>query len=139
VEPAPKRFRPIPAKGPVRALHDPAPADHRDLRVAQRQRSAGRGRLPVRPGLLPGGNSHYDFTDPAKPIELGYADLEDGLGSADSWSTYFYNGTVFVNGGLNRRGATGNRGFEAYRVDGIGETPKWKWSNPQTQEAWQAP
>jgi hypothetical protein len=86
-----------------------------------------------------GGNSHYDFTDPVKPVELGYADLEDSLGKADSWSTYFYNGTVYVNGGLNRRGATGNRGFEAYRVDGIGETPKWKWSNPQTQEAWQAP
>jgi hypothetical protein len=86
-----------------------------------------------------GGNSHYDFTNPAKPIELGYADLEDALGKADSWSTYFYNGTVYVNGGLNRRGAAGNRGFEAYRVDGIGETPKWKWSNPQTQEEWQAP
>jgi hypothetical protein len=86
-----------------------------------------------------GGNTDYDFTDPAKPVELGYADLEDGLGKADSWSTYFYNGTVFVNGGLNRRGATGNRGFEAYRVAGVGDTPTWKWSNPQTQEAWQAP
>ena len=38
------------------------------------------------------------------------------LGKADSWSTYFYNGTVFVNGGLNRRGATENRGFEAYAI-----------------------
>jgi hypothetical protein len=97
------------------------------------------GRYQYVQAFYQGGNSHYDFTDPTKPIELGYADLEDNLGKADSWSTYFYNGTVFVNGGLNRRGATGNRGFEAYRVDAIGETPKWKWSNPQTQEAWQAP
>ena len=28
-----------------------------------------------------------------------------------------YNGTVFVNGGLNRRGAEANRGFEAYSLD----------------------
>ena len=64
-----------------------------------------------------GGNSFYDFTNPAAPQELGFADLEDSLGKADSWSTYWYNGTVFVNGGLNRRGATENRGFEAYAID----------------------
>jgi hypothetical protein len=89
-----------------------------------------------------GGNSFYDFTNPAAPRELGFADLEDDLGGADSWSTYWYNGAVFVNGGLNRRGATANRGFEAYSID-HGKTPistrKWPWSNPQTQEEWQAP
>ncbi len=89
-----------------------------------------------------GGNSLYEFTNPAAPAELGYADLEDELGKADSWSTYFYNGTVFVNGGLNRRGATGNRGFEAYSLDVKHAkivNKKWGWSNPQTQEEWQAP
>ena len=80
--------------------------------------------LPTRDGrylyvqaFYQGGNSYYDFTNPAAPQELGFADLEDGLGKADSWSTYWYNGTVFVNGGLNRRGATANRGFEAYSID----------------------
>jgi hypothetical protein len=49
---------------------------------------------------------------------------------------------ALVNGGLNRRGPTGNRGFEAYSIDakrtGI-SNEKWPWSNPQTQEEWQAP
>jgi hypothetical protein len=89
-----------------------------------------------------GGNSFYDFTNPGHPRELGFADLEDDLGAADSWSTYWYNGKVFVNGGLNRRGPTANRGFEAYSIDakqtGI-SSEKWPWSNPQTQEEWQAP
>ena len=75
------------------------------------------GRYLYAQAFYQGGNSLYDFTDPAAPQELGYADLEDDLGKADSWSTYFYNGTVFVNGGLNRRGATANRGFEAYSMD----------------------
>lgn len=89
-----------------------------------------------------GGNSFYDFTNPADPRELGFADLEDDLGSADSWSTYWYNGKVFVNGGLNRRGPTANRGFEAYSIDAKRtriSNEKWPWSNPQTQEGWQAP
>lgn len=86
-----------------------------------------------------GGNSLYDFTDPAAPREIGFADLEDDLGKADSWSAYWYNGTVFVNGGLNRRGATANRGFEAYEIDAKVPGRKWEWSNPQTQEEWQVP
>jgi hypothetical protein len=50
---------------------------------------------------------------------------------------------MYVNGGLNRRGATANRGFEAYAVyDENGErieTRDWKSLNPQTQEANQVP
>jgi hypothetical protein len=86
-----------------------------------------------------GGQSLYDFTNPAAPQEIGYADLEDALGKADSWSTYWYNGTVFVNGGLNRRGATDNRGFESYAIGTQFSTPRWEWSNPQTQETGQTP
>lgn len=100
-----------------------------------------RGRYLYVQAFYQGGTSLYDFTNPAAPEELGFADLEDGLGKADSWSSYWYNGTVFVNGGLNRRGATGNRGFEAYslgtRLRHVNK--KWAYSNPQTQEAWQAP
>jgi LVIVD repeat len=89
------------------------------------------------------GNSFLDFTNPAAPREVGFADLEDGVGAADSWSTYWYNDVMYVNGGLNRRGATGNRGFEAYALfDDSGQrirARKWRILNPQTQEAWQAP
>jgi hypothetical protein len=50
---------------------------------------------------------------------------------------------MYVNGGLARRGATGNRGFEAYRLfDEDGDRIKadrWRWLNPQTQEEWQVP
>ena len=91
-------------------------------------------------GFYQGGNSFYDFSDPSDPQELGFADLEDDLGKADSWSTYWYNGTVYVNGGLNRRGATGNRGFEAYALNVKKVVnKKWSHSNPQTQEEFQTP
>jgi hypothetical protein len=90
-----------------------------------------------------GGNSWLDFTDPSAAQEVGFADLEDALGRADSWSSYWYNDVLWVNGGLNRAGATGNRGFEAYalyRADGSRlNLADWKSLNPQTQEAWQAP
>lgn len=102
-----------------------------------------KGRYLYLQAFYQGGNSLYEFTDPANPKEIGHADLETADGKADSWSAYWYNGTAFVNGGLNRRGATENRGFESYRLrdtDGtVIETGSWKWSNPQTQEAWQAP
>jgi hypothetical protein len=100
------------------------------------------GRYRYIQAFYQGGNSFYDFTNPAAPRELGFADLEDGLGAADSWSTYWYNGTVFVNGGLNRRGPTANRGFEAYSIDRKlmpVSKQRWPWSNPQTQEEWQVP
>jgi hypothetical protein len=90
-----------------------------------------------------GGNSFLDFTDPSNAQEIGFSDLETSVGGADSWSSYWYNDVMYVNGGLNRRGATGNRGFEAYALfDESGErirTRHWKWSNPQTQEAFQLP
>jgi len=94
-------------------------------------------------GFYQGGNTWFDFTDPSAAGEVGFADLEDELGAADSWSSYWYNDVLWVNGGLNRRGATGNRGFEAYslqRADGSRlDLANWDYLNPQTQEAWQAP
>src|SRR5919205_383764 len=78
-----------------------------------------------------GGNTWFDFTNPAAPREVGFADLEDSLGAADTWSAYWYNDVLYVNGGLNRRGATGNRGFEAYQLlDGSGQPLDLKnWSH----------
>lgn len=91
-----------------------------------------------------GGNSWFDFTDPSAAREIGFADLEKKqLGAADSWSSYWYNDVLWVNGGLNRRGGSGNRGFEAYalvRPDGSRlDLADWGHLNPQTQEAWQQP
>ncbi|MGH2967629.1 MAG: LVIVD repeat-containing protein [Solirubrobacteraceae bacterium] len=91
-----------------------------------------------------GGNTVVDFTDPSKPREIGYSDLEDPTGLADSWSTYWYNGRVYTNGGLNRRGASGNRGLDVFELTGdAGRASKgakhWRYSNPQTQEEFQSP
>ena len=85
-----------------------------------------------------------DFTDPANPREVGYSVLEDATGLADSWSTYWYNGRVYTNGGLNRRGPTANRGVDVFQLTGglrtlARQAKQWAYSNPQTQEAWQAP
>lgn len=88
-----------------------------------------------------GGNTVVDFTDLNNVREVAYSDLEDATGLADSWSTYWYNGRTYVNGGLNRRGETGNRGVDVFTVDlpGLGKAKRWAYSNPQTQEAFQRP
>jgi hypothetical protein len=89
-----------------------------------------------------GGVSIVDFTNPAEPREVGFADLVDEVGAADEWSSYWYNGRIFSNSGLNRR--TSNRGVDVYRPSGdlarlTRRAETWSYSNPQTQEAWQAP
>ena len=88
-----------------------------------------------------GGNTVVDFTDLDNVRERAYSDLEDATGLADSWSAYWYNGRVYANGGLNQRGATGNRGVDVFTVDlpGLKKAKQWAHSNPQTQEAFQAP
>jgi hypothetical protein len=91
-----------------------------------------------------GGNTVVDFSDPTNPREIGYSDLEDATGMADSWSTYWYNGRVYVNGGLNRRGDSANRGLDVFELTGglrnvARQAKQWAYSNPQTLEAWQAP
>jgi len=103
-----------------------------------------KGRDLMSAAYYQGGNTVIDFTDPTNPREVGYADLEDATGLADSWSTYWYNGRIYANGGLNRRGAAGNRGLDVYELSGslaavTTRAKQWAYSNPQTQEAWQAP
>jgi len=102
------------------------------------------GRNLMTAAYYQGGNTVIDFTDPSNPHEVAYADLEDATGLADSWSTYWYNGRIYANGGLNRRGASGNRGLDVFELTGaLGATTRqartWSYANPQTQEAWQAP
>jgi len=101
------------------------------------------GRLQVQ-GFYGGGNSFVDFTDPSDAEEIGFSDLETSVGASDTWSAYWYNDVMYVNGGLHRKGGEiGNRGFEAFALyDGDGErvrTRDWKYLNPQTQESFQLP
>jgi hypothetical protein len=101
---------------------------------------AGRDVMTV--AYYQGGVSVVDFTDPSAPREIAFADLVDATGAADEWSSYWYNGRIFSNSGLGRRGATANRGLDVYRpmaALGLGGAKTWAYSNPQTQEAWQAP
>ena len=87
-----------------------------------------------------------DFTDPANIREVAYSDPVDdpATGLADEWSSYWYNGRVFSNSGLNRRGATANRGLDVYRLTGslastTASAKTFSRWNPQTQEASQIP
>ena len=103
-----------------------------------------RGRKLMTAAYYQGGVSVVDFTDPANIREVAYADLEDAVGKADEWSSYWYNGRIYSNSGLGRRGDTENRGFDVYSLTGsLGavtrRAERWSRSNPQTQEAWQAP
>jgi hypothetical protein len=103
-----------------------------------------RGRKLMSAAYYQGGNTLIDFTDMSNIREVAYADLEDETGMADSWSTYWYNGRIYVNGGLGRQGATANRGVDVFRLtgslaDATRGAKRWAYSNPQTQEAWQAP
>lgn len=88
-----------------------------------------------------GGNTVIDWTNLNDIQEIAWSDLESGVGLADSWSTYWYNDRVYVNGGLNRRGATGNRGVDVFRLNqrALRTKKTWAYSNPQTQEGFQAP
>jgi hypothetical protein len=89
-----------------------------------------------------GGVTVVDFTDVKNPHEVAFADLEDATGSSDEWSSYWYNGRIYSNSGLGRRGDTANRGVDVYAPGdslGLSGAKQWSRSNPQTQESWQAP
>src|SRR3712207_3287065 len=77
-----------------------------------------KGRKLMTAAYYQGGVSVVDFTDPANVREVGYADLSDAVGQSDEWSSYWYNGRVFSNSGLGRRGDTANRGLDVYRATG---------------------
>jgi hypothetical protein len=101
-----------------------------------------RDRYVMSAAYYQGGVSVVDFTDVKAPREIAYADLQDATGSADEWSSYWYNGRIYSNSGLGRLGATANRGLDVYRPANrlrLGDAKAWWRSNPQTQESWQAP
>jgi hypothetical protein len=91
-----------------------------------------------------GGVSVVDFTDVEEPEEVAHADVTDQTGTSDEWSSYWYNGRIFSNSGLGREGPTANRGVDVWRPTGrlardVRGAERWEYSNPQTQESWQAP
>ena len=104
-----------------------------------------KGRKLMSVSYYQGGVSVVDFTDTSNIREVAFSDIAEGeIGLSDEWSSYWYNGRIFSNSGLNRRGDTANRGVDVYRLTGaLGRTTAnaktWSRSNPQTQEAWQAP
>ncbi|HEX2419602.1 MAG TPA: hypothetical protein VHJ83_16000 [Micromonosporaceae bacterium] len=88
-------------------------------------------------GYYFGGNTIVDFTDVSHPTEVGYSDLNDEIGMANSWSTYWYNDFVYAHGGFGGPG-TVNRGLDVFTVtnpDGTQlRTRSFHHLNPQTQE-----
>jgi hypothetical protein len=101
-----------------------------------------RGRKLMTASYYQGGVTVVDFTDLDNIREVAFADLEDATGQADEWSSYWYNGRIYSNGGLDRRAS--NRGVDVFQLTGsLGrvtrKAERWSHSNPQTQEAWQAP
>jgi hypothetical protein len=106
--------------------------------------------IPVRDRYLAsiayyqGGVSVVDYTNVEKPREVAFADVSDATGTSDEWSSYWFNGLIYSNSGLGREGPTANRGLDVWRPTGrLGRQTRsakhWAYSNPQTQEAWQAP
>ena len=98
-------------------LHHPAAAEPRALRLAQRQRAAA-GRRPrlADAGLLPGRELAGRLHRPERArARSAFSDLETSVGLADSWSSYWYNDVLYVNGGLNRRGGRRQPGLRVLR------------------------
>jgi hypothetical protein len=71
------------------------------------------------------GTTVVDFTDPARPVEVGHHDPH----GANTWSAYWYNGHIYTN--------DGGRGVDVMLLSdnaraGVKKLPH---SNPQTQDA----
>jgi hypothetical protein len=43
-----------------------------------------------------GGTSVIDFTDPTAPREIGFVDVQETFGGRGPWSSYWYNGYIYV-------------------------------------------
>jgi len=108
-----------------------------------------KGRYLASAAYYQGGVSVVDFTDVDNPREVAFADVSDATGTSDEWSSFWYNGRIYSNSGLGREdpeGAdpTANRGLDVWKPVGdlarrTRKAKRWAYSNPQTQEAWQAP
>jgi hypothetical protein len=75
-----------------------------------------------------GGTSVVDFTNPMQPTEVGYYDADNSPTSAETWSSYWYNGRIYAN--------DMRRGQDVFNLS-TPYTPygqQWTHLNPQTQE-----
>ena len=97
-----------------------------------------KGRYIMPTANYQGGTSVVDWTNGKKPREIAFADQVDAIGAEDAWSSYWYNGRIYSNNGLNRRGATGNRGLDVLEFTNnrynANRAPAWPYLNPQTVE-----
>jgi hypothetical protein len=89
-----------------------------------------------------GGTTLVDFTDPAKPRQIGYY-IANGTAPDDlrstPWSSYFYNGNVYANNFENGYPVDATaRGFDSFEIakDLLPPTVRLDRLNPQTQVAW---
>jgi WD40 repeat protein len=75
-----------------------------------------------------GGTSVIDFTNPSQPREIGYYRATTGRGASDAWSSYWYNGKIYVN--------DITRGVDVLdlAIPGNGYGAQWGHLNAQTQE-----
>ena len=109
----------------------------------------------------PGHGEPFTTTPPIVAREVAYADMQglDGRTKDDTWSSYWFNDYIWVNGGLQRAaGGSGQptqRGFDVFKIllpDGkdLGDDTsptdtydqqfrarKHRYMNPQTQERFQ--
>jgi hypothetical protein len=85
-----------------------------------------------------GGNNVINWTNPAAPTEAGFFDAHnaDLRGHDDVWSTYWYDGLIYSNGGLDRPQQPTNRGVDIYRFldPAARDAVRFGHMNPQTQE-----
>jgi hypothetical protein len=85
-----------------------------------------------------GGSDVIDWTDPLAPAEFAFFDEHnaDGRGHDDVWSSYWYDGLIYSNGGLDRSAYETNRGLDIYRLThSVADSAKhFGHMNPQTQE-----
>jgi hypothetical protein len=76
-----------------------------------------------------GGTTVVDFTDPANPKEVGYYLPHSGGVDGDSWSSYYYNGYIYVNN-ISARGMDQLQLNESFLNAAI----RLPHMNPQNQE-----
>ena len=75
-----------------------------------------------------GGTSVVDFTNPMQPTEVAYYDADNTPTSAETWSSYWYNGRIYAND--MRRG----QDVFALATPYVPYGQQWTHLNAQTQE-----
>ena len=87
-----------------------------------------------------GGTTVVDWTNGTRPREVAFADLVDQTGREDAWSSYWYNGRIYTNGGLMRATSapTDPRGLDVFEFTdnryNVNRAQALDHLNPQTVE-----